>query len=274
MQERVPASLKASRIDETLVITLLVESIHAGNAHWVKEEILGYLKYLEDRSLQGVIVNLHNIKHMGHIGLGALIAVNSQIRRFKIRAFMGIQPEIDTLIHRSHLEKIFPIWQKDLACPICHQVHCEHIPLLLTKETEFLSKDYPVNENAQPAQNDKVSYLYGMPLSSSNLQGPLTEQFFQIAEQKDARHRRNLYIMAGILAAVLLTSGLIIGYLSAQQKQNMVRHVPDLQEMLEKYDYDHDGKITSMDGKSLDFSAATFLMYTPWCKPLGITCLK
>ena len=263
MQERVPASLKASRIEETLIITLLVESIHAGNAHWVKEEILGYLKYLEDRSLQGVIINLHNIKHMGHIGLGALIAVNSQIRRFKIRAFMGIQPEIDTLIHRSHLEKIFPIWHKELPCPICHQASCEHRSILLKKETEFLAKDYPINENQQPAQNEKVSYLYGMPLSSANLQGPLTEQFFQLAEHKEARHRRNLYIMSGILAAVLLVSGLIIGYLSAQQKQNIVRHIPDLQEMLEKHDYDRDGKITPIDGKSLGFSDATFLMYTP-----------
>jgi anti-anti-sigma regulatory factor len=274
MQERVPASLKASRIEETLIITLLVESIHAGNAHWVKEEILGYLKYLEDRSLQGVIINLHNIKHMGHIGLGALIAVNSQIRRFQIRAFMGIQPEIETLIHRSHLDKIFPLWHKDMPCPICHQAGCAHVPLLIKKETEFLAQDYPLNESLQPAQNEKVNYLYGMPLSAANLQGPLAEQFFQAAEHKEAQHRRNLYIMASMLALVLLVSGVTIGYLSAQQKRTIARHVPDLQEMLEKYDYDRDGKITPMDGKLLDLSSATALMYTPWCKPLGITCLK
>lgn len=274
MIERAPASLKASRIGETLIITVLVESIHNGNAHWVKEEILGYLKYLEDRHLDGVIINLNNVKHIGHVGLGAMIAVNSQMRKFKTRALMGLQKEVADLVYHSHMEKVFALWTHDLPCPICHQQGCEHIPQLVKKETEFLAKDYPVDEKAQPSQSEKVTYLYGMPFSASNITGPMADQFFEKAQEKEQSQRRLLVSMGIGLGVLLLTSGLSLGYIAATQNQPRPYNVPDAAEALDKYDKDGDGKLTPIDGKALTFDESTHLMHTPWCKPLGIPCVE
>lgn len=275
MQERTPVSIKASRLGDVLIITLLVESIHAGNAHWVKEEVLGYLKYLEDRHLEGVVLNLHNVQHIGHIGIGALIAINSQLRRFKIRAFMGLQHDVAALIHSSHLDTVFPLWHPDMNCPLCQQKECEHRTELVKKQTEFLSQNYPIDEKKQQQLNtEKVSYVYGLPLSASNLNGPMTELFFTKAEAKEKKQRLLLYGIAALLGVIILSTGLAVGYLAGSQNQSTDYRIPSPQEMLETYDLDGDGKITPFDGKALTFSQSTHLMHTPWCKPLGIPCVK
>ena len=86
---------KISQLDNVTILTLLVESVSASNAHWVKEQILNYLA--EERPF-GLIINLNNVYYIDSLGIGVLISINSRSKRFDRFALMGIQPEIEERI--------------------------------------------------------------------------------------------------------------------------------------------------------------------------------
>lgn len=251
---------KVSHIDNIPVITLLVESINARNAHWIKDELLHYVK---EHHPKGFFLNLYNVRHIGHIGLGSLIAINNQIKMFHPHAFIGLQPEVSQLIHASHLERVFQIWTGADNCLICGQPNCGHKTELQRRMSEFLSKDHPIDDKDIPHLGEVVKHSPAPP--------PL-----DLRTGGDPPARTAVKIGLASLFAFVLIAGISAGaFFTAQNYANRpVRTERTLDEMLVKYDKNQDGDITREDLGALNEIERLALAATPLCTKLGLTCLS
>lgn len=250
---------KIGYIENIPVLTVLVESINASNAHWVKDELLGYVK---EHHPKGLFLNLYNVKHIGHVGLGALIALNNQIKILHPHAFIGLQPEVSKLVHSSHLERVFQIWSGADNCLICGQASCGHKSELQRRMTEFLAKDHPVDESHIPHRGEPAQYKPQPPLDLTTPAQPTKKGVMTLG-------------MAAVVGFVLI-AGISAGtFMAAQNYINTPARVPMSQdEMHVRFDKNQDGLINQDDLPLLDATERLTLAATPLCKQVGLTCLS
>ncbi|HEY9842718.1 MAG TPA: STAS domain-containing protein, partial [Candidatus Obscuribacterales bacterium] len=250
--------------DGVPVLTLMVESLNARNAHWIKDEVLHYLK---ENHPKGLFLNLNNVKHMGHIGLGTLIAVNNQIRQLKPHAFVCLQPEVKEIVNASHLEKIFQIWTADQDCLICHQPACTHKPALQQRFTEFLSKDYPIDDSKIPHLGEKSEHV-----APTQVRKPM-----DLDEMPDMQSqpvsRVGIIAVSAVLLAVVISG---TWYVAAKYyNKGFTRVVPlNTEFSLEKYDKDRDGEIGESDLAMMDSTERNNLTFSPYCQKLKLHCAQ
>lgn len=289
-------AFKINSVDGIPMLTLLVESLNARNAHWVKEEVL---HYLHEKRPKGLFLNLQNLKHLGHIGLGALIAINNQLRSLKPHAFVGIGPEVEQMLHHSHLDQLFHVWEPSQPCPICQAAGCSHRSELLSRIQEFPAREYPVDESRIPHLNEMVEHLdlpaiplVAAPVNSAKARTARTpartartparmrpEDLPDAGPDLDVepiRQGRGLRWLG--LATASLVVLLLIGVggwytVSKYASSGYTRVIPVSTEVrLDAYDMNGDGRLTREDLPLMSETQRSNLTFTTYCRELGLAC--
>lgn len=275
-------AFKINTVDGVPILTLLVESLNARNAHWVKEEVLHYIR---DKRPKGLIINLNNVVHLGHIGLGTLIAINNLIRTLRPHAFICLQPEAQKLIHASHLEQVFHVWTPAQDCLICHQAQCLHKTELQTKSVEFLARNYPVDESKIPHLNEMVEHIDVPRLAASKAASAAAAQRAKVLAQLrpadepeiSSPRRNRLMNVLGMAAVGTVFLGLIVAatWYTATKYANSgyTRVVPMNTEVtLDAYDMNGDGHLSKDDLPKMTETQRSNLSFTKYCRQLGLAC--
>lgn len=250
-----PVPYKLSKIENLPILTLIVDSINARNAHWIKDEILNYI---ETEKPAGLLINLNNVIHIGHIGMGALIAINNQIRNLQPHAFVGLKSEVSEKIHASHLEKVFQLWSPAEACILCKQMNCVHHQGFVDKINEYPAIRF--DESQIPHMGEKVVHQVRQPLDL------------------DDAHPIKPY--GGRLAGSIVTGAVVIAFLVCGTWLTVARFGENSNnnqaltqaELLDKFDINHDGKIDDADLDKLDPGEKLLLTFPPYCNRLGLQC--
>lgn len=246
---------KVSKVDSLPILTLVVDSINARNAHWIKDEIL---HYLQKEQPKGLLVNLNNIMHIGHIGLGALIAINNQLRNLKPHAFVGLQSEVREKIQASHLDKVFQIWSPGEACIICHELNCVHRQGFIDKIREFPA--VKIDESAIPH--------LGQPVVHTEPAGPL-----DLDDEHPVAPRGGNRAGFIVSAVILIAATGVATWFAAQSYFNRAPNVPLSQdEVLERFDKNRDGRLDPADAALMDPTERMTMSFSPYCKQLGMKC--
>lgn len=260
---------KTSQVDDTVILTVLLTSINAHNAHWLKDEVIDYLK--KHQPLHGVILNLNNVTHLGHIGLGALIAINNQLRTQKMHAFIGVKPEVESIFKSSHVDKLFHVWHPQEACLLCKQMDCVHKQELARKQVEFLAQDHPIDDHQIPSLHTKIEH-HEPPSAISISQGPA----YRMLEAERARleNRRRFFwgIGIGAMSVFLVIVTGLFAWNSALFYTPPREHILTNDELIERFDKNQDGRFDRDDLPLLSPVDKMTLSNSPWCRKLKIEC--
>jgi hypothetical protein len=219
------------------------------------------MHYLEQEHTKGVILNLANLVHIGHIGLGTLIAINNHIRNLKPHAFVRLGPEVEALVHKSHLERVMQIWTPDQPCLICGQPECLHKPELQKRLNEFKAKDYPIDESKIPHIGEKVVHTVPQPL--------VLDDAHPVAPK--GGNKIGAIVIGLVIAGILVAGTWFTAINYATQGFPRGEQLSE-EELLDKYDKTRDGKLTSEDLPLMNATERMNLSFSPWCKPLGLVC--
>lgn len=251
---------KVTKINQFPILHVVIESLNARNAHWVKDEIL---HFVSQEHPKGLLINLTNVKHMGHIGLGALIAINNQLRNLKPHAFVGMQAEVKDLVHKSHLESVFQIWS-----PADVLAQCPELKHMSEADLKKLFAEIPpqhIDESKIPHLGEKVEHK---AIPSPRVIGPLDLDAPELIPNKG-------FNKVGIAAVSIVLIGItaVATWFAAQSYfTNGKMPLSNLgqEELLEKYDKNRDGTITASDVELMDPTERMNIRFSPMCKQLGM----
>lgn len=249
--------LKISYLENIVILTVLPESINARNAHWIKEEVLGFIR--QERP-HGLLLNLHNVVHLGHVGLGALIAINNQLRQLECSAFLAPQPAIRKLIQASQLDQIVRLWSPGDACPICTQSSCQHLRDLGGKIQEFPAERF--KDEQIPALGEAYESTLARPLDLDDAH-PVPPKGTGLA----ARIAMSALLLAVVSGGTWLTAQ---KYFTQGGMPEGTR--PSIETILYKYDKNRDGDLTQADLAMMAPTERFFMSFQPYCSHLKIAC--
>ncbi|MEZ0373527.1 MAG: STAS domain-containing protein [Candidatus Sericytochromatia bacterium] len=253
---------KVNSMEKIPILTILVESINERNAHWIKDEIL---RYIEANKPSSLLINLNNVLHIGHIGMGALIAINNQIKHLQPHAFIGLKSEVSEKIHASHLDRVFKLWDPSESCIICNQMNCVHHQGFIDKIREFPAVKF---------EDKAIPHLAGKPSHAG--EAPREDLDSAMAEARMAAPPKPANMLGIGLIAVLLLVFVIGGTWIAALKYaegGFPKGKPlNTEDMLNKYDKNRDGELTEADIPLMDTTEKFYLSFPPYCTQLHIKC--
>lgn len=249
--------LKISYLDNIVILTVLPESINARNAHWIKEEVLGFLR---QKQPHGVLLNLHNVVHLGHVGLGALIAINNQLRRLECSAFLAPRPAIRELIQASQLEQVFQLWSPGDDCPICAQSSCTHLRDLGGRIQEFPAERF--SDDQIPGLGEAYESTLARPLDLGDAH-PVPPKGTSLM----ARIAMSALLLALVSGGTWLTAH---KYFTQGGMPEGSR--PSIETIMYKYDKNQDGELNQADLARMAPSERFYMSFEPYCTHLRIAC--
>lgn len=250
-----PVPYKLSKLENLPILTLIVDSINARNAHWIKDEILNYI---EAEKPQGLLINLNNVLHLGHVGLGALIAINNAIRPLKPHAFVGLKSEVQEKVHKSHLENVFQIWSPADACVLCGKMNCVHHQGFIDKINEFPA--IRIDESQIPHLGEKVAYQVREPLDLDDTN-----------PKKPYGGRTAGAIVVGVILLAFVVGGTWVTATRWAETNAGSTALTD-SEILNRFDMNRDGRIDAADMDQLDPGEKLLLSLPPYCTRFGLKC--
>lgn len=227
-----------TQLEHGVILTLLIDSLNAHNGHTVKEAILDWIKREQP---EGLVLDLHHVLHMGHLGLGALIALHSALRGRLPLALIGLQPEVLARVRQSQLEQILQIWQPGQDCPLCGQSDCRHLGAL-----------------SEWAQGQGRPSLPERPLP------PADHTLERLPRSRAVQIALGGLLVAGVVA---------LTWLAAQQYLRQTPPAPMTEDQLiSRFDKDGNGNVDRADLLLMDPVERLTLSFSPYCERLQLDC--
>lgn len=274
----------SSEYHHITIITILSEDITAMNASWLKEKLFDYVEQYQPRV---IMLNLCNVTKVDRMGVGALISLNSRLKKNYEWTLACVRPEVKTFLKQSHMMHMFQHHALEDACPVSEadggdQEEWEY------KLTEFLlenlkdavfevhdpseSTPYPVQTVRRISKSFTGKLVYTDELDESDLYVETlpyeNDPSYMAAE--DRRKKREFwemvrtYSMIGLLSSLFVGAGITVLFTSLnsnwikiinQSKENMRRPKIEMDkdrqipeaEIIDRFDKDGDGEFTNED---------------------------